>query len=105
MSTLASLYIKAEVLRTMADVVQKRGEKGLELTISISDESNQYGQNLSAYVSQSKEEREAKKQKFYAGNGNVFYTDGKISKGVKPDQNTNTPPPPVDNMSDDDLPF
>lgn len=103
MSTLASIYIKAEVLETMAEVVKKRGDKGLELTISISDDSNQYGQNVSAYVSQSKEEREAKKQKFYAGNGNVFYTDGKIVKGVKPEQQAQTVNPTV--LNDDDMPF
>jgi len=85
MSSLAGIYIKREVLEVMLDVLKKRDEKGVELTVSINDESNQYGQNVSVYVSQSKEEREAKKQKFYVGNGRVFFTDGKITKGVKQD--------------------
>jgi hypothetical protein len=40
------------------------------------------GQNVSAYDSQTKEEREAKKPKAYIGNGNVVWTDGNI-KAVK----------------------
>jgi hypothetical protein len=76
MAILASMYMKAEVLRALADTVQAKGEKGVELTISINDETNDYGQNLSSYVSQSKEDREAKKNRYYTGNGKVFWTDG-----------------------------
>lgn len=47
-------------------------------TISISDETNQYGQNVSVYESQTKEQREAKEKKTYIGNGKVFWTDGKV---------------------------
>lgn len=68
----------------MLDVMTKKDMKGIELTASINDESNNYGQNVSVYVSQSKEEREAGQKKFYVGNGNVFWTDGKITKGVRP---------------------
>jgi len=47
-------------------------------TISISDETNQFGQNVSVYESQTKEQREAKEKKTYIGNGKVFWTDGKV---------------------------
>ncbi|AXF52581.1 MAG: hypothetical protein [Caudoviricetes sp.] len=84
MSALSSIYIKKEVLEVMLDVMTKKDMKGIELTASINDESNHYGQNVSVYVSQSKEEREAGAKKFYVGNGSVFWTDGKITKGVRP---------------------
>lgn len=80
MALLADIYIKAETLKTLFDTVQKKGEKGISITISANDETNQYGQNVGSFVSQSKEEREAKKEKFYIGNGKVFWTDGKITK-------------------------
>lgn len=85
MSSLNSLYIKKETLKTIYETLEKKGEKGIDLTISISDEGNNYGQNISAYISQSKEDRENKKPKFYVGNGNTFWTDGTI-KVVKREQ-------------------
>jgi hypothetical protein len=48
------------------------------LTFSIADETR-YGNNISAFDSQTKEERDAKKPKDYLGNGKIFWTDGKIS--------------------------
>ena len=80
MSSLSEIYIKKEVLETMLKTVIAKNEKGVSITISINDETNQYGQNLSGFVSQTKEQREAKKDKFYVGNGKVFWTDGKITK-------------------------
>lgn len=85
MSSLNSLYVKTETLETLCETLKKKGEKGIELTIPISDEGNKYGQNVSAYVAQSKEDRESKKERFYIGNGNTFWTDGTI-KVVKREQ-------------------
>ena len=47
-------------------------------TISISDEANEYGQNVSMYVAQTKEQREAKEKRQYVANGSVVWTDGVI---------------------------
>ena len=77
MTHLSEIYIKAETLRTLADTVAKKGEKGLSITILSNDDGGQYGQNLWAYVSQSKEDREAKKPRFTVGNGKNFWSDGK----------------------------
>ena len=44
MASLNSLYIKKEVLETLLNVLTKKGEKGIELTVNISDTENQYGQ-------------------------------------------------------------
>ena len=53
------------------------------LTISISDSTNPYGQNISIYEEQTKEEREAKKPRTYVGNGKIFWTDGNVSVAEK----------------------
>lgn len=105
MSSLSEIYIKKETLQTLLDVVTKKGEKGVSITISTSDESNQWGQNVAAYVSQTKEQREEKKPRFYTGNGRVFWNDGKITNGVKPEEQTSTQSDPVTSPGDDQLPF
>jgi len=56
----------------------KDGAVYFNCTLSINDEANQWGQNVSLTDSQTKEEREAKKAKVYLGNGNVVWTDGNI---------------------------
>lgn len=58
-----------------------QGKKGTyyNFTVSVNDETNQYGQNVSVYDSQTKEEREAKKKKLYIGNGKVVWTDGQMT--------------------------
>ena len=50
--------------------------------------------------------REAKKEKFYVGNGEVVWTDGKIVKGGK-EQNQSPKSQPSQEQSQgyDDLPF
>jgi hypothetical protein len=83
MSALADIYIKTEVLETLLKTVKAKGDKGISITVSMQDETNQWGQNVSGYVSQTKEQREAKKDRFYVGNGKVFWTDGKITKAEK----------------------
>lgn len=68
------------------------------LTVSISDTTNTYGQNISIYEEQTKEEREAKKPRNYVGNGKVFWTDGNIVKAERKEPQGAT-------QADDDLPF
>src|SRR5690606_40926039 len=87
MASLQDLYIKEETLDILLKTIRKKGEKGVSITVAINDETNQWGQNVSAYVSQSKEDREAKKDRFYVGNGKTFWTDGKISVAEKKTDN------------------
>lgn len=75
--------MKKETIEKILSVMNKKEMAGIEFTISISDEVNQYGQNVSGYVAQTKEDREAKKTRFYVGNGKTFWTDGKISVPAK----------------------
>lgn len=104
MSSLSSIYIKKETLKTLLEVVEKKGEKGIEITVSTNEETNEYGQNISAFVAQTKEQREEGKKKFYIGNGKVFWTDGKISVAEKKQQ-TSQQNQPNDDEDGDDLPF
>ena len=65
-------------------------------TISINDETNQYGQNVTMFESQSKEEREAKAPKKYIGNGRVVWNSGTIVNAEKQEQ----PAPVKDDFED-----
>jgi len=97
MASLINLNINVENLPKEKFV---KGKKGVyyNLTISVNDETNQFGQNVSAFDSQTKEEREAKKPKQYIGNGKVVWTDGKSTKAQQE-------PQPQDNDNNVDLPF
>ena len=91
MSDLNSLYIKKETLKTiLATLETKEGKegKGIELTIARNNNSNDYGQNVAAYVSQTKEQREAEKPRFYVGNGKTFWTDGENVPAIEAEKKT-----------------
>jgi hypothetical protein len=82
MSALLNVSLRVDSLPKEKFVMGKDGKVFYNFTVAINDEANQFGQNVSAYDSQTKEEREAKKPKAYIGNGNVLWTDGNI-KAVK----------------------
>lgn len=106
MSSLSSLYIKKETLQTLLKTVESKGEKGVKLTVSTNNDTNQWGQNVSSWVSQTKEQREAKKDRYFVGNGKVFWTDGEIKVAEKVSQNETSEfseSQPKDDNSD--LPF
>tara|TARA_R110001606_G_scaffold52768_1_gene130677 strand:+ start:546 stop:851 length:306 start_codon:yes stop_codon:yes gene_type:complete len=54
-----------------------KGAKGtyLNLNVAINDEKDQYDNDCSAWVNQTKEEREAKEAKNYLGNGKVVWSN------------------------------
>ncbi len=108
MASLNSLYIKTDTLKKLLSVLEAKEKldpeaKGVELTISIRDEINDYGKNISAYVSQSKEAREAKKDKYYVGNGKTFWTDGLIKTANKTEPAATAVS--TDEDEENDLPF
>ena len=105
MSSLNSLYLKLDTLETLVSTLKAKGEKGIELTISINDEVNDYDQNISGYVSQTKEQRDAKAKKFFIGNGKTFWTDGKITVAKKKEVLNAEPMLPEQEDGKDDLPF
>lgn len=54
-------------------------EKGwANVDIFVNDQVNEYGQNVSAAMSQTKEEREGGSPRNYVGNGKVVWTSGTI---------------------------
>ncbi len=83
MSTLINFSLRVDKLPKEKFVIGKDGAVYYNGTISISDETNQWGQNVSITDSQTQEEREAKKAKNYLGNGKVVWTDGKVATATK----------------------
>jgi len=84
MAGLISVSINVEDLPKEKFVVGKKGTY-YNFTISVNDDTNQFGQNVSLFDSQTKEEREAKKSKTYIGNGKVVWTDGQMTTVVRED--------------------
>lgn len=66
--------------------IKGKDGKYKQYTISISDDPNDYGQNVSMYLSQTKEQREAKEKRTYVANGQVIWTDGNIVAPTRKDQ-------------------
>jgi hypothetical protein len=99
MSALINLSLRVDKLPKEKFVQGKDGAVYYNFTVSVNDESNQYGQNVSATDSQTKEEREAKKPKSYLGNGNVVWTDGNIKLADKKVEVTSK------ELAESDLPF
>lgn len=86
MAALLDIYFKEEVLETLLATVKAKKDKGVAITVSVNDESNEWGQNVSAFVSQSKEDREAKKKKYYVANGKVLWHNDTILKAENKQQ-------------------
>ena len=61
-----------------------KGKKGVyyNFTIAVNDDTK-YGNNVSMFDAQTKEERDAGKPKSYLGNGKVFWNNGSIVNGEK----------------------
>jgi hypothetical protein len=75
----------------------KNGAKYLNVSITINDEADQYGNHASIKVNQTKDERDRGEATVYLGNGKIVWQS---------DVPSNTPR--VDNsasMAEDDLPF
>ena len=87
MSALGSISIKTK------DGVYKN------YTLSISDKTNEYGQNVTMFEEQTKEQREAGEPRTYVGNGKIFWTDGNVSVAEAVEKETAAA------STDSDLPF
>lgn len=73
-----------------------QGKKGTyaNLQIAVNDEKDQFGNDCSVWISQTKEEREANTPKQYLGNGKIVWSGGQ--KQSAPDNSS---------VVDDNLPF
>ena len=106
MASLSEIYLKKTTLETILKALnakQGKDAEGVKLTVSLSDQTNKFGQNVSVYVAQTKEQREAKTPLFYVANGKTFWSKGEtpVPQREQPTQ----APQPVTAGDDDDLPF
>jgi len=84
------------------------GKKGkyLPITITINDETDQFGNQGPVVVQQTKEERDAKTEKTYLGNVKVVWTnDQNVGVAPRQDQPVAQAAPAVAAAPADDLPF
>jgi len=98
MSKLLSASIDLAKIDKSKIKVSDKGQKFLNIDIWINDEPNQWGQNVSINIQQSKEERERKVKKVYIGNGKSMDQFATTSATVNV-----TPSQPNNSKSIDDL--
>jgi hypothetical protein len=82
MGSLISLSVDVSKIDKSKIVAGKKG-KYINLTVSVNDDTDQYGRNVSCYHEQTKEQRDAKEQKTFLGNGKVFWTNGTVKTAEK----------------------
>ncbi len=105
MSALLNLSIDVANLPKEKFVKAKNGKVYYNFTVSVNDQTNDYGQNVSAFDSLTKEEREAGKNKSYIGNGKVVWTDGSIVVAERQDAPAPAPAESKEVSGEDDFPF
>ena len=106
MASLSEIYVKKTTLEMMLKALnakQGKESEGVKITISLSDQASKFGQNVSAYVSQTKDQRDAETPKFYVGNGKTFWSKGETPVPQREEQQHEQQP--VKSEKDDDLPF
>ena len=74
------------------------------ITISVNENVDNYGNNVSAWESQTKEQRDAKAPRNYVGNGTVVFSKAK-EYPVAPKKEFKAQPSSNDSQFDDNLPF
>jgi len=83
-------------------IIEGKKGKYLPITITLNDETDQFGNQGPVVVQQSKEERDAKVEKVYLGNVKVVWTND-VNVGVAPKQDQ--PVKAAAAAPVDDLPF
>ena len=100
MSTLITGSIRVDKLPKEKFIMWKDGAVYYNFTISVQDVTR-YGNNVAFMDSQTKEERDAKVQKTYLGNGKVVWTDGNIALAEREEEQVSA----TSESGDNDLPF
>lgn len=73
MAQLISLSIDLKKIDRSKIKPGKKGQEFYPITVSVNDEEDQWGNDVSSYDSQSKEQRDNKEPKNYLGNGKTFW--------------------------------
>lgn len=76
--------------------------KWLNVTLSVNNEANEYGKNVSIYEEQTKEERDSKAKRSYLGSGKVVWSDNQLPEVMSSNAGAVSTKKKVDT---DDLPF
>ena len=98
MSAIISLGINREKL-----VFNDKG--WANVTVFLDDATNPYGQNASAIMEQTKDQRDAKEPRIYLGNGKVVWTDGTIKPADKVEREAVASEQSTAGRATPDLPF
>lgn len=107
MAQIISVSIDLTKLDKSKIVEGKNGAKYYNLTINVNDQKDNYGNDASVTIAQTKEEREAKQPRTFIGKGRVIWSNNGVQATQQQVQQNNAPnftPPPGDN-GDDDLTF
>jgi len=99
MSAIINASIRVDKLPKEKFIKGKDGAVYYNLTISLNDETR-YGNNVAIMDSQTKEEREAKAQRNYLGNGKVVWTNDIIKLAEREETVTSS-----SSNENNDLPF
>lgn len=98
MAQLISLSIDlSKIDKTKIQTVDKNGQpfkngaRYYNVTISVNDEKNDFGQDVSCYDNQTKEQREAKEPRNYLGNGKVIWSGASKKSEGGTSEEPNTP--------------
>lgn len=87
-------------------IIEGKKGKYINVTISINDEVDQYDNDTSIYIAQSKEEREAKQDRIYLGNGRTFWSsDSQVDPKQVATKAPAATPMKAEVTESDDLPF
>ena len=87
-------------------IIEGKKGKYLPITITINDETDQFGNQGPVVVQQTKEERDAKTEKVYLGNVKVVWTnDNNVGVAPRQDQPVAQAAPAAAAAQSDDLPF
>ena len=88
------------------DKIQFNDKGWANVTLFVDNETNEYGQNVSAVMEQSKEQREAKEARTYIGNGKVVFTnDGSLVAAERREQGVTAQEQSQAGRETPDLPF
>jgi len=82
--------------------LSKSNKRYLALSIMVNDVKDEYNNDCNVSIGQSKEEREAKVNKEFVGNGKIFWQG---TRGGKPASNDTPPKTPPAMDFDSELPF
>lgn len=111
MAAIIAGYMSLTKLKEIVETIECKDEKGFKVTITINDETNEYGQNVAMFAEQSKEQRDNQVPRYYCGNGKVIWTDGKCVGAEKKEKGATIKPPSIKELDeptekkDKELPF